>query len=576
MFKFFWLNLLLVVPQVFFAQNIVEKHKNYFGSPLEIPLLLSGNFAELRSNHFHTGIDLKTQGKVGQKVFAAADGKVIRIKISPYGYGKTIYIEHPNGLTTVYAHLKSFEPYLADIIRKIQYTKKSFEIDEDFSTKNIYYKKGDLIALSGNSGSSGGPHLHFEIRETVTQNPLNPLKFNFQVKDNIYPIIKSIAFIPMDKNSFINNENKIFELEIFGANGLYMPKYKDNILLSGSVGIAINTHDLLNGSNNVCGVSNIKYWVDSTLVFQMDIDKLDYDTQRYINAHTLYEKRIGANYHKCFVEPNNELDFYTILQSNGIINFEDERLRKLDFQVMDIFGNQSSVSIDVQCTDNKPLVGVGGNTLMKHATMVNWETGSSFIKDGISVMIPKKAFYKNENIVVINYPAGSTKNNALGRFILGDKNIGVHHNIEITVPVDISLVQNSDKLLVARVIDSEKYSSEGGIYKNGKISFKTKNLGEFIILLDTIAPRVSTHYFPENIKGISAFSLTISDNLSGIKHIKPSINGKWVLYDYDPKLNRLTFDIDSENFGLKEENLFELQVTDERGNSTNFSKSFTY
>ena len=189
-----------------FAQDTIPK--NYFRSPLGIPLFLAGNFGELRSNHFHSGLDMKTQGREGFNIYAAADGYISRIKISPWGYGKTIYIDHPNGYTTVYAHLQKFKNNVATATKTYQYEKESWEIDWYPADTLIKVKKGDIIALSGNTGGSGGPHLHFEIRETESEHPVNPLLFGFKIQDNIKPIIRSITLTPLNDTSYVNNKSR--------------------------------------------------------------------------------------------------------------------------------------------------------------------------------------------------------------------------------------------------------------------------------------------------------------------------------------------------------------------------------
>jgi murein DD-endopeptidase MepM/ murein hydrolase activator NlpD len=240
--------ILLFLGHYAFTQDTIPK--NYFQAPLGVPLYLAGNFGELRSNHFHSGLDMKTQGREGLNVYAAADGYVSRIKISPWGYGKTIYIDHPNGYTTVYAHLQGFKGYIAKKVNIYQYQKESWEIDWYPADTLMRVKKGDIIALSGNTGGSGGPHLHFEIRETESEFPVNPLLFGFKIKDNIKPTIKSMAVFPLNDTSYVNGKNTVQRFQIVKENGTYVLKYGSSINAYGEIGVGIETIDKLNDVSN--------------------------------------------------------------------------------------------------------------------------------------------------------------------------------------------------------------------------------------------------------------------------------------------------------------------------------------
>ena len=212
-----------------FAYSQKDYPQNYFRSPVDIPIFLSGNFGEIRASHFHSGIDIKTQGIVGKYIYAAAEGYVSRIKISPSGYGNALYITHPNGLLTVYGHLKSFNDTIAKYVLAQHYAKKKFAMNLFPSSDKFPVSKGQIIGYSGNSGFSGGPHLHFEIRDSKTENPLNPLLFNFEIKDDISPKLYDLYIYPQNSHSFVDNQNYSKKIALTGKKGEYKLKMKRHL-----------------------------------------------------------------------------------------------------------------------------------------------------------------------------------------------------------------------------------------------------------------------------------------------------------------------------------------------------------
>ncbi|RMG76485.1 MAG: M23 family metallopeptidase, partial [Bacteroidetes bacterium] len=327
--------------------------QNYFRSPLDIPLLLAGNYGEIRSNHYHAGIDIKTEGVEGKNVYAAADGYVSRIKISEGGYGKALYITHPNGYTTVYAHLKRFNDTIEQYVRKQQYLKESYEI-ELFPPKNsLKVKKGDIIAVSGNTGGSGGPHLHFEIRETDTEVPINPLLFGFDIKDDIPPIIKHLTIYPIDDTSFVNRRSRPKRYALSGSNGKYSLSATPEV--KGIIGFGIEVIDKLNGSNNRCGIYSIDLTIDGDTIYRHHIEDIPFHKTRYINCHVDYEawKKDGIKTQRCYRLPNNQLDFYDKLKYNGLYMFTDDSVHEVRFIVKDTYQNTSELVFNVKSSTAK-------------------------------------------------------------------------------------------------------------------------------------------------------------------------------------------------------------------------------
>jgi hypothetical protein len=277
------LTVLLFFNQALFAQNN-QYPQDFFRSPIDGRIYLSGTFAELRSNHFHAGIDIKTGGEIGKNIYAIADGYVSRIKVSPYGYGHAVYIAHPNGFTSVYGHLNEILGPYGVYVKQQQYSKQKFALDLYFQVDQFPVNKGDTIAISGNTGSSGGPHLHFEIRETATQEPINPLLFGYQIKDHITPKIRGLRIYPAEKKTLINGENQAVGFSLRGWGKEYKLLNSDTISISGDFYTAINTIDKQNDSENRNGVYQIELWIDSTLFYMHNMERINFSTSRYLNT----------------------------------------------------------------------------------------------------------------------------------------------------------------------------------------------------------------------------------------------------------------------------------------------------
>nr|MDA3822039.1 M23 family metallopeptidase [Bacteroidales bacterium] len=265
--KILLLFLFNVISSTIFSQAKVD-----FRPPLDIPLILSGNFGELRSDHFHSGIDIKTQGITGHKVFAVDSGYVSRIKVQAGGYGKALYINHPSGYTTVYGHLSDYNLKIGNFVRDQQYNKESHSVDIYLKPGDIIIQKGELIALTGNTGSSAGPHLHFEIRKANKQIPVNALFFNLPIKDDIHPVFKKIAFYPRDEKAEINNSNEVLQLDLTVRKDTFRISNKKELKVFGSIGIGVEIYDYLNGSRNRCGIFSLELILDGIRYFYSEMD----------------------------------------------------------------------------------------------------------------------------------------------------------------------------------------------------------------------------------------------------------------------------------------------------------------
>lgn len=561
--------LFLLLELTSLAQDTIPK--NYFRSPLGIPLYLAGNFGELRSNHFHSGLDMKTQGKEGFNIYAAADGFVSRVKISPWGYGKTIYIDHPNGYTTVYAHLQRFKGDIAQQISDYQHKKESWEIDWYPADTLMKVKKGDIIALSGNTGGSGGPHLHFEIRETESEHPVNPLLFGFPIQDNIKPLIKSITLTPLNDTSYVNNKRTTQRFLVTGSNGIYKLKYATAINAYGEVGIGIETIDKLNGVSNRNGIYSIELQKNKETVYQSEMKKFSFDQSRALNSLIDYKMFLTTKvrFQRSFIEPNNQLNIYTKEKNNGIIHFSKNDKNVFKYIVKDTYGNSSTISFNVSGHFNKEQI---SNTIKTTVdTIFSYKDSNYFEKQNIAVSIPKNALYKD--LPFHFYKADTMIGAITPTYFIHNDYIPLHKPIQVSIKVGRLSEYLRSKATVVHFDSRKRYYSKGGTWRNNSITAKSKAFGGFAVMIDTIPPKITPINISanKNMTNSSTISIKIADNLSGIKSYRGSIDGKWILMEYEAKKAKIFYTFDSLPKGKHN---FELILTDGVGNTSEVSIPF--
>lgn len=531
--------------------------QGYFRKPLDIPLVLSGTFGELRSNHFHSGIDIKTQGRMGLKVYAAADGYISRIKISPWGYGNALYIKHPNGYTTVYGHMLHFNKKLDSIIKSVQYSRKSFAVEYYPKANQIPIQKGEVIGFSGNSGGSGGPHLHFEIRDAA-ERPCNAFLFGIKVPDNIKPTIKALKIYLLPYDSYSNTLQKEYK---FSSKRKPL-SLNDTIIVTPNFYVGINSYDKLNGASNKNGIYTYSVYVDGKLHFNFTAEKIVFSEKRYINSYIdfkeLYENR--DRFQRSYVEPGNKLSVYKKKVNSGIINLKDSLAHQIKIETKDYAGNSNSMEFYVQ---NGPV-----KTPKIHYPAPNFKyTQQNLYRiENAKVSFPIGSFYDD-----IYFTMSSLKNiyNSYSQLIrVGNPEIPLHKYAQLSIKADSNLTPNLyAKAAIASLSKNKRLIYEGGKYSNGWVNTKTRSFGDYFIVVDTIAPRVKAEnvYNGKYVTNQKSLDFIITDNLSGINKYIGTVDGKWVLGQYDPKKSRLSFPID-EHYP-KGSFKFKLIIRDAKGNS---------
>lgn len=498
-----------------------------FRSPVDFDIYLSGTFGELRGGHFHAGIDIKTYEQTGKVIKMIADGYISRIKISRYGYGKAIYVSHPNGYTSVYGHLDGFNRTITEYVEEIQRKQQSYEIDVPVTKDRLYYKKGNIIAYSGNSGYSFGPHIHFEIRETAGQKPVNPLSFGFKVKDNIPPFIRGFKTYDQDTN-------KEYALQRI-KKGKYRLADSDTIEMKGRGYFSVDAIDMLNGAPNRNGVYSYKLYRSDTLVFHWKADRFSFYETRYIHALTDYTEYVesGRKFVWSKLMPNNRLSMYEKTDAKGVFRFPVDSLDSWKWEVSDLKGNKSELRFYTK--------GAKPDTMPKRREgefrLSPFE--SKTIKDSlITLQFRQDSFYDSVFFTIQRKDIDSVK---LSHQI-GKNKIPVHRRFTLsadTIPFEQELHQKAlwvvfdDEDSVFQAVDSK--------FANGRLSASIREFGLYAMKVDTVPPSIEWPVLPDTVKDGRQISITIKDELSGIDEYDLYLDNEWVIAEYDAKNDVLNY-----------------------------------
>lgn len=535
LFRIFFFTLSILCYQKLIAQT--QYPQNYFSSPLDIPLKPAGSFGELRSNHFHSGIDLRTQEKEGLNVYAPADGYVSRIRVSAWGFGNALYITHPNGYVTVYGHLKSYNPKITAYLRKMQYIKESFELDLPLPRNKIIIKKGEIIALSGNTGGSEGPHLHFEIRERKKEIPINPLLFGLKIEDSIPPVIEGVI-------CFDEISGNHFNLEVKGLNGNYYINTQDTLLFPAEFSLGIATYDLMKNNTTLNGIYQMELILDSTLIQKITFEKFSFNETRYVNCLINYPAYIetGKKYQQSKILPGNKLSIYDTVQNKGIIKLSDNDLHQIRYKVSDFEGNCSYLSFTVK--RGGEILSPAQNNVEDSNLLISYNLADTFRTENMKLFFPANALY--DDLILKVKETKDSERFLSNSFEIQENTIPIHKNISILIKTDSVADSLKSKLLIVRIKENGKLVSEGGKFIDGFVRASINIFGKFAVLIDTIAPTIKPLNY--NQKTIYARQKTIdfriSDDLSGIAKYKATLNSKWILMEFDGKKSILTYTID--------------------------------
>ncbi|MRG48694.1 peptidoglycan DD-metalloendopeptidase family protein [Chitinophaga sp. SYP-B3965] len=553
---------LLLLPQLLQAQGLAEKQypKGYFRNPLNIPIELAGNFGELRPNHFHSGMDLKTQQRENLPVHAAADGYVSRIGVSHLGFGNVLYITHPNGYTTVYAHLNKFYPLVDEYVKRKQYEQESWASDIVLPQGLFPVKKGDFVAWSGNTGGSAGPHLHFEIRDTQTEKPLNPMLFGFSIPDTRAPEISRLVIY--DRNKSLYEQSPIV-VPVKNTKTGYVATRPIVKVATDKVSLGLSALDRQSNSMNPNGIYEAMLIKNGQVDCGFQLDNISYDETRYLNAHIDYKmKKAGGPYVQLlFALPGNHLDIYQDVSGNGTIDLSDKQPHPVTIRVTDAYGNATNVQITLQQEGSSSPEPVCANKMFADSRNI-------FENNQVEFYLEEGSLYDQICFRYLEIPNATAYSST---YRLHTALVPVHYSFGLRIkpnrPVP-AVLQN--KMIIVRKGLGESVSAttfEDGWYKG-----TFRDLGDFYLTTDTEAPRIAplgSIKQGANLSKAGKISFSMND-ASGIKSYRAELDGKWIMFSRRSNVLSYTFD----EHCLPGNHTVTLTVTDIANNESTYTLTF--
>src|SRR5690554_489922 len=546
--------LLIITSTVAQSPKIID-----FDSPIKIPLLVSGSFGELRSNHFHAGTDFSANFRTGDPVYAPADGVVNRIKVSTFGYGKALYIRHNNGYSTVYAHLNDYSQKIDQYIKERQYQKQQFEIELFPLANELVVKKGEIIGYIGNTGGSGGPHLHYEIRNTASEHILNALEISLkdQVKDTEQPIINGVYVYPLTEETVIDGTNQFFEVALHKKNNQYA---SNEIRAKGSIGIGINAHDTQNNSRGKNGVYKIVTFINGSKSFEVIFDEFSFNETRHINHYIDYKyyKQTGSRIQKLFIINDLPLSLIKFNKNKGILDLNQNGAVNFRIEVFDAHLNKQVIELPFTFYDYEsldPKINKGRN--------IDYLKDYVFEEENVAVEWDARTFYEDhyleidfiKNGVILHRDEFPTQ-----------KNI----NIKILVPEDYP---DKERTFIG-LVNKGKIRYFDTWNRGNDFRIRTRELGTYQLLQDTVAPQIRFVNQKDLYSEEDQLVFEIEDELSGIASYNGFLNDEWVLFEYDYKTKKIVHKLNDKKHTTGS-NVLRLEISDRMGNNAKFEQIIT-
>ncbi|MGL4292014.1 MAG: M23 family metallopeptidase [Bacteroidales bacterium] len=535
-----------------------------FQIPLKLPPLLSGNFAELRSNHFHSGIDFKTQGSIGYPVYSFDEGWVSRISVSPWGYGKALYISHHNGLTTVYAHLHNFTPAIDTYRKEYLYAKESFMTDIYPEKDEIPVKRGEIIAKSGNTGSSGGPHLHFEIRDTETQDPIDPIPYFIgKLKDTTKPELRTLRIYPL--GGIVNGGSAPVNAGAHN-NGNGSATIDKAFTAWGKIGLGIKAYDKMDSLYHIYGVKQVRLYVDDSLHFSMQHNRFAFSDTRYLNSLIDYPEwqTRRSMIMKLFVDPGNKLPCYRQMKERGEITINEERPYNIRLELSDAFGNKRVCRFVIRGKESSlPAAKTTG------AYYFAFDQTNVFETDSFNIEFPQGVLYRDLDF---KYQKKANPGGYADIHQIHDPLTPLHTYCPVGIKLNNDSLSDKSKYFLAEVRNGETVYA-GGNYENGFVKGSIRTFGSFTVDADTLAPSLNA-IRPESWSKTGQIRYSMTDKQSGIKKWRGEIDGEFALFEQDGKSNILVYKMDSKRIEKGKKHTLTMILTDKCGNEKKDERVF--
>ncbi|GHT68048.1 peptidase M23 [Bacteroidia bacterium] len=528
--------------------------------PLKIPIALSANFGEPRPDHFHSGIDFKTGGQEGVRVYAVKDGYISRIAMMPGGFGNALYIAHPGGTTSVYAHLREFVPYIAKWVKDKQYKNQAFNFDQEVKSHVFPVRQGELIGYSGNTGNSFGAHLHFELRNE-NQVPFNPLSRGiYTVYDDMPPEAYRLSVYQLQNVE----KTQVRVLQETYALKKYTDTYQiiqtDTIDIGNNALFGLDMIDRKNGSFNTFGVYSVQVFYDDALYFEWNMNSFSFDETRYVNAGLDFDlyKRIKRRHSIFYKSPNNALRIYNPkVAGNGVLYLPVGSKAKVDIRLMDDAGNVSTVRFWAKNTDN-----FVAQYLQPYTKMLYYHAANSYIDTNVKVLVPQYSLYESCGLTVQQNPATGTAITPVYSLTCQPAT-PPHRNIIVSIKADVP-----EHLCNKVVMINRGKSSKRAVMNGDSFIATTRNWGDFMLAIDTVPPTIQLLYPKSKTtkKRPDVIRFKIKDRMSSLKRYNGYIDDEWALFEFDAKSNRATYHIDDTKMTKRTWHIVRFVAEDEMGN----------